>query len=222
MPSVPLDLLPPAVRESVRKVLDKPTLATRGPAEVFRCHPGMYQWLLEHPDSAISLWRVLGARVTDIENRGNGRFGYRDENGSDVHWDTVLRLPGLRVWYAEGQIKPAFLVPRSHVEVVIVLSYRETTEEHGRTALRHQMHLLVKTDSRAVALAARLLGGSAPKLAEQYMEQLQMFYGALAWYLDQSEERAQRLFRTAGLPVPSGTLRSEAAQGVGAASPGVP
>jgi hypothetical protein len=141
-----------------------------------------------------------------IENRGNGRFAYRDENGTDVYWDTVLRIPGLRIWYAEGQVKPALLVPRAHVEVVVVLSYRETTDEEGRTALRHQMHLAVKTDSRALALAARLLGGSAPKLAEQYMGQLQMFYGALAWYLDQDEARARRVFQTVGLTVPAGTV----------------
>jgi hypothetical protein len=40
---------------------------------------------------------------------------------------------------------------------------------------------------------ARLLGPSAPRLAEQYLGQLQLFFSALVWYLDQHPERAAGL-----------------------------
>jgi hypothetical protein len=214
MPAVPFELLQPGVREAVHRVLTAPTLSTQGSAEVFLCNPLMYQWLLEHPDLAIPLWKQLGARVTEIENRGNGRYGYRDEHGSDIHWDMVVRAPGVRVWYAEGYIKPALLVPKAHVEVVVVLHYREVGQENGRTALRHQVHAAVKTDSRTLSLAARVMGGSAPKMAEQYMGQLQMFYGAMAWYLDQNAERARKMFQVARISPAPGTLVERKAEGV--------
>jgi hypothetical protein len=203
LPRIPLEQLSPTVRDNVRRVLEQPTLAARGPAESFPCQPNQYHWLLDHPDQAVRLWQLLGARVTDIEDRGQGRFGFRDGNGTDVHWETVLLGPGLRVWYAEGVVKPALLVPRAHLQAVLVLTCRQTLEDRDRPVIKHQMHLLVKTDSRAVSLAARILGSSAPRLAEQYMGQLQMFYGALAWYLDQDEQRARKMFAAIGLTVPA-------------------
>ena len=39
------------------------------------------------------------------------------------------------------------------------------------------------------ALAARLLGPSMPRMAEQYLGQLEMFFSALVWYIDQHPER---------------------------------
>src|SRR5947209_15026954 len=40
---VPLDGLPPAMRNGVRLVLEQPTLSIQGPAEVFRGRPAVYR-----------------------------------------------------------------------------------------------------------------------------------------------------------------------------------
>src|SRR5437879_5385144 len=79
----------------------KPVLHVRGPVESFRCDPRSYQWLLDHPDRAVKAWLRLGAKCMMIDDRGNGRFGCKDKDGSDVHWDTVVSGPEKRVWYAE-------------------------------------------------------------------------------------------------------------------------
>src|SRR5579884_1061565 len=100
VPSVPVELVPPAFQEGVRRVLAQPTLAARGPAETFACDPAMYHWLLDNPHHAVHLWKQLGAKTTDVEVRGQGRFGYRDSNGTDIWWETVLNGGGLRVWYS--------------------------------------------------------------------------------------------------------------------------
>ena len=50
--------------------------------------------------------------------------------------------------------------------------------------------------------------GSAPKMAEQYLGQLQMFYGGMAWYLDQDEQRARKMFRQIGMSMPEFSVPS--------------
>jgi hypothetical protein len=191
---VPLEQLPAEVRERVRAVVEQHTLSTRGPVEVFTCQPAVYQWLLDHPDQTVRLWRSLGAKVTDIQDRGNGVFGWQDNQGGNIRWETVLRSPRQRVWYAEGQVRPGVLLPAVPVQAVVVLDLTEGHDLEGRPALRHQMSLLVHTDSQAVALAARLLGASVPRVAEQYVAQMEMFFAAMAWYLDQHPRQAERLF----------------------------
>jgi hypothetical protein len=191
---VAVDDVPAAVRDKVRGVLDQATLTTRGPVEVFTCRPEVYFWLLENPDQAVRLWRMIGAKCTDIEREPGDGFCWRDAQGSKVRWDTVLKTPRQRVWYAEGKVNPGPLLPTVDVQAVAVLNHTEGTDAAGRPAVRHQIDLYVKTDSRAVALAAKVIGASSPRVAEQYVGQMEMFFAALAWYLDQHPQKAEEMF----------------------------
>src|ERR1700752_1005800 len=61
---VPIELLPPGVRENVTKVVAQPTLTAHGPAEEFRA--GIYEWLVDHPDKTAVAWRRLGVPCVGI------------------------------------------------------------------------------------------------------------------------------------------------------------
>jgi hypothetical protein len=191
--AVPLEQIPPGVRERVRQTLERPTYTARGPAESFLCRPALYHWFLEHPDRAVVAWRRLGAKCVDIQDRGDGRFGWRDELGSDVHWDTVYRGPRMRVWYAEGRVRPGKLLPSLPVRAVVVLHYSADRDVNEHTVLTHQAELSLYTDSKTAAVVAKLVGVSAPKVGAQYVAQLELFYSALAWYIDQYPKQAEGL-----------------------------
>jgi hypothetical protein len=107
----------------------------------------------------------------------------------------VIHSPQQRVWYAEGRVRPAPLLPAATVRAVVVLHCCDGPDGEGRPAVRHQIDLVLHTDSRALALAARLFGASAPRLAESYISEMEMFFGALAWYLSDNPDRAQALFQ---------------------------
>src|SRR5262249_37216757 len=192
-PGVDSDAVPEEYRARVVSLLEKPTLRARGPSETFHCQPPMYRWLLDHPDRAVAVWRKLGAEVTPINDRGNGRFGWRDEQGSDVSWEVVVRGPREQVWYAEGVVRPGPLLPLITVRALLVLHITAGHDAAGRSAVRHQAELVLRTDSRAANLAAQLLGASAPRMAEQYVAQIQTFFAALAWHLDEHPEKARKL-----------------------------
>ena len=113
--------------------------------------------------------------------------------GSDVTWSTVLLTPRMRVIYANGQVKPGMLLPRVAVQAVVVVHYSEDGQVAQRATMSHQAEMAIRTDSKAVSAAARIMGASAHRVGEQYMGQLQMFYSALAWYLDQHPEEAPGL-----------------------------
>lgn len=199
---VPMDQLEPAARERVRAVLEHPTLSSRGPLEAFRCRPALYFWLLDHPDQAVRLWRGLGAKCTGIDATSENSFIWKDAQLGEVHWHTVLRTPRQRVWYAEGKVKPALMLPAVAIRAVVVLNHQEGADGNGKPAIRHQMDMILHTDSRAVSLATRLFGASAPRLAEDYVGQMEMFFGALAWYLSEHPNKATALFE--GLKQPAG------------------
>ncbi len=198
MPHIPLESLPAELRADIQAVRDRPTLSSKGPSETFNSDPAVYRWLLEHPDIGTKLWRLLGARVSDIVAR-DGVYHWNDGQGSEIQWRIVYRDGGTHAWYADGKIKPGFLLPASPFRAFVVLQYTTGIDIKDRPALRHQVHFLIRCDSRAMALAARILGASAPRVAEQYLGQLQMFYGGLAWYLSQDEARSRKLYSKVGL-----------------------
>jgi hypothetical protein len=199
---LPMDDLPAAVRDKVRSVADHPTLYSHGPAETFPCDPAVYLWLLDHPDRAAAAWRKLGAQCVEITDRGGGRFGWSDGGDSDVHWDTVYQADGLRIWHAEGQVKAGPLVPKVPFEALVVLTHSSGKDDKGRTVVRQQADLILHTDSRSALVATRVLGPTAPKLADQYVAQMEMFFSALPWYVHRHPERAEELLSAAPAPAP--------------------
>ena len=202
-PSIPLEAMSPELAGKVASVLERPTLSARAAPETFNTRHAVYRFLLDHPDQAVRLWRKVGARVSDIDDQGGGHYIWQDGQGSAVRWQIALRGGGLHLWYAEGKVKPGLLLPAQSFRAVAMLKYVEGIDTKGLPAVRHQVHFILRCDSGAIALAARLMGASAPRLAEQYLGQLQAFYGGMAWYLYQDEARGRELFRKAGLAVPA-------------------
>lgn len=188
---VPLDQIPTGFRENVRSVLARPTLYSAGPRETFHGSPPLYQWLLDHPDEGVRIWRRLGAHCMDITKCGEGRFGWCDDQGSSVIWETLVRTPSVHLWYATGSVRPGPLLPMVPVRVVVILRSQDSLDATGRTLIRHQAELFLYTDSTTAALAAKLIGPTGPQLAEQCLAQLELFFSALVWYADKHPERVK-------------------------------
>jgi hypothetical protein len=206
--TVPLDRLPLHVRDGARVTIEKPTVYSHGPAETFACDPAVYYWFLDHPDRAVAAWRRLGAKCVSISDRGNGRFGYADEAGSDLVWETVFRAPNLRIWYAEGKVKASPLLPLVPVKAVVLLRHAEGRGREGTPVIQHQTDMFLRTDSAAANLASKLMGASAPRMAEQCLGQLQMFFAGLAWYAHRHPDRAEAILGGAPAAAPRGVTKA--------------
>jgi hypothetical protein len=194
-PTIPLEEMEETARAVARTVVDRPTLAAHGPAEAFACRPDQYYWFLDHPDRAVVAWRRLGAKCVTITARGDGLFGWSDEHGSDVVWRTLHQGPGVHVWFAEGKVRPTGVLPLVPVKAVLVLHHAEGKNLEGATVIRHHCDLFLLTDSKTAATFTKMMGQSAPKLAEQGLGQLQTFFAGLSWYLDRHPEEAEDLLK---------------------------
>ena len=176
-------------------MVDRPTVFSRGPAETFVCAPEQYYWLLDNPDRVVVAWRRLGAKCVNITRRGPGRFGYSDEQGSDVTWETIHQGPGVRIWFAEGKVKASGALPLVPVKALVVLHHTEGKNADGAKTIQHQAEVVIQTDSRAASLVTKMMGQSASKLAEQGLGQMQMFFSALSRYVHRHPDEADALFR---------------------------
>lgn len=188
-----ISLLPAAYQLRVRQVVELPNLTYHGTAEEFVGKSSLYYWLLDHPDRASHAWRRLGTPCMEIADRGNGRFGWSDDHGSDIWWETLFACADYRVWYAEGKVRPALLLPPVPLRAVVVFHHSQQLDERGKTHIRHQADVFAQTDSKTAGLVLRLMGPSIPHLSEQCISQMGLFFSGLVRYFDRYPERADDL-----------------------------
>ena len=191
------EVVDPAYRDAVLAVVRKPTVATRGRSDEVICDPAVYDWLLDHPDRVSLAWRRLKVPCVQITDAGKGRFAWNDGEGSELLWQTVGRFPDGLVWYATGKVKPSAVTPTVPVRAVVVMTHPKRPKPDGTAAIAPVAHVYLHTDSRAANVVLRMIGPTAPKLAEQGAEQLLYFFTGVATYAHKHPEKAEQLLSPA-------------------------
>src|SRR5262249_55977828 len=90
-PQLPIGALAVGVRDKVQGVMERPTLSSRSIPETFNTDHATYRYLLDNPNDAVKLWRQLGAKVAEMEHKGDGVYLWQDGQGSEVTWQVVHR-----------------------------------------------------------------------------------------------------------------------------------
>jgi len=187
-------------RDAVVAVAKKPTLTTRGTYPEFLCTPAVFEWLLEHPDRVSLAWQRLKVPCVEIVDSGNGKFTWNDGEGSELSWQTVGRFPDGLVWYATGKVKASAVTPTVPVKAVVVVCYPKKKAEDGTATFSPVAQVYLQTDSKAANIVLRLLGPTAPKLAEQGAEQLLFFFAGIGKYVQKHPEKYDELLAPAKKP----------------------
>lgn len=187
------DIIVADYRDSVVKVVRQPTLSTRATAPDVVCTISMYQWLFDHPDRVALAWQRLKVPAVPIVDQGNGQFLWTDENGSEVTWRVVGAFKEGLVWYATGKVKPGIAAPGMPVKAVAVLTRHQKAAKDGVASFSTSVQVYIHSDSKAAALALRVLGPTAPKVAEQGAEQFLEFFNGIADYVQKNPTKAEAL-----------------------------
>lgn len=191
------EVVQPAYRDAVSKVVKQPTVSTRAAAPDVVCTAAMYEWLFDHPDRVSLAWQRLKVAAVPIADAGNGQFSWTDENGSEVVWRVVGTFKDGLVWYATGKVKAAAAAPAVPVKAVAVLSRPQKAAKDGVAVFSTSVQVYLQSDSKAATLALKVLGPTAPKLAEQGAEQFLEFFNGIADYVQKHPSKADALLAPA-------------------------
>jgi hypothetical protein len=193
-----LDVVKPEFRDAVAKCMNKPTVSTRADGEEVVCTVAVYEWLYEHPDRVALAWQRLKVPSIPIADMGNGKFGWTDEHGSEIVWQTVGTFPDGRVWYASGKVKAGVAAPAIPVQSVVVVRHKKLVEKDGVALFAPTVDAYMHSDSKAANLVLRVLGPTVPNVAEQAAGQLLDFFGGIAAYVQKNPSKADELLAPKG------------------------
>jgi hypothetical protein len=195
-----LESVKPEFRDAVAKCLNKPTVSTRAMGDEVVCTIAVYEWLYEHPDRVALAWKRLKVPSIPISDLGSGKFGWTDEYGSEVVWQTVGTFTDGRVWYATGKVKAGPATPAIPVQSVVIVTHRKRVEKDGVALFAPVVEAFMHTESKAANLVLRILGPTVPNVAEQAAGQLLDFFGGIAMYVQRNPSKADELLGPAKKP----------------------
>jgi len=190
---VKLETIPAASREQINRVMQAPSLTAIATAEEFCTTNEMYLWLLDHPDRVSLAWQRMKVAAIDITPHADGKFTWKDEGGSVLNWRTVGQSNEGRIWYAEGKVNAGAVLPLIPVKAVAVLRHGRKVDIDGDPVLCQQVEVFVQTDSKIASTVMKMLGPTAPRLAQEGSEQLLLFFSGIARYVDRHPAKAPAL-----------------------------
>ena len=152
---IPWDRLAPETSGLVRDVVMQPLVAKQVNGIAYRSRPEIFRYLLDHPDFAATMARVIKIgkyRVTPVPG------GYEADDGRGVHG--VLRPvyadARRRVYYLAGRYDPPVL-PTMTGRAVLVLDSSHVGSPDGGSRAEVTVVGFLKVDSVLVRIVARVL-----------------------------------------------------------------
>jgi hypothetical protein len=200
VPVVTLDVLPlsvstaaltPVARARAESVLAGSIFAQRVDGIRFRSREAVYRFLLDHPDFAATVARVLRLGEYRVTPREDGYWG-DDNRGAKGMMHVLFADDSRRLYYLEGRYERP-LVPTIQGRILVLLEFHHEPSELGGTEVIQGLTGHVRIDTALVGAAAHLLGILSRSLVERAVERkVQRFFGTVArvsrWAHDEPDQ----------------------------------
>jgi hypothetical protein len=179
--SLPADI-PAAERGRLERVAEAAAVSTRVATEPFFTHRAIFEYLLDHPEFATHVTRVLRLARYRIWHTADGLF-LDDGWGATGHFAVVHAVGGTRVIYARGAYRQTAL-PTVNGEAVAMIEYDITPTGDGRDVVRATVSGFVRLDSGVLALAIKLARPIAQQKADLEARRLMRVFARVSRAID--------------------------------------
>jgi len=151
--TLPADL-PAPHRAKLEAIAQTASVSTHVAAEPFVARPEVFEYLLNHPEFATRVTRVLKAARYRIWREADG-LHLDDGWGAVGRFDIVYAVGGTRVMYARGVYQKRFL-PDIRGEAVVMIEYGVRPGPDRKSTISATVTGYVKLDSGLLSLATKL------------------------------------------------------------------
>jgi len=210
-PGIPLDVLGPDGREKAQSVLNQALFSHSVGGMTSRSRPEVFEFLLDRPDFAATLARVLKVGRYRIERRGDG-FWLDDGAGATGHFKLLFADPRRRLYHVRLQYSKA-LLPTLEGQLLILLEYNHLTDGNGEPVIEQKVIGYAAPENGLTGTLAQLATALSPSSVEasvtKKVRRLFRHVGAITQMAtDDAEGLVERLSRSAEvLPEPLQAFR---------------
>lgn len=153
---IPWARMSPRSRQRASEILNDLSQYRRMPSLQYRVDTGIYQYLISHPDVAVSTWRVMG--ISKLNMRQTGKFEYEASaaDGSEGIADVLWRDNNQCLFIVQGKYTSPLLPGAVHASALVWLQYRFVKGKDGSDLVNQQVETFIHFPSGAVDAVARM------------------------------------------------------------------
>lgn len=153
---LPYPRMSPGARDRASRILANTSQYRRMPSLQYPVDPNMYQYLINHPDVAVSTWRAMG--ISKLQMTQKSRFEYVASamDGSDGIADVLWRDANQCLFIVEGRYNSPVLPSSIQASALVWLQYRFVRNKAGEILVNQQVETFVHFHSAAIETIAKL------------------------------------------------------------------
>jgi hypothetical protein len=176
--------IPSAVRARIQPVTDNASLSVKVPGEAFVARREVFEYLLDHPELASHLARMLKYARYKIWRTPSG-LGIDDGWGTVGTFEVVHSSTGLRLMQARGVYQHKIL-PDIHGEAVVVIDYTvQPAAPEGKSLISPTVAGYVRLDSRFLTIATKVAASAATAKGEKEARRLVKVFAKTTYAVEQ-------------------------------------
>ncbi len=172
---LPLQGLPGEARAKAAQVVTQLALFRRLPTLEFAVDPQAYQYLLTHPDVAVSSWRAMEISQFELRPTGKGVYHADARDGSVGTVEVWKSTPEETLIYCDGAFKSPLLVKPIIARSIMRLRTRYFNAANGEPRAEHTGDVFVSFPSQTVEAVARLISPLSHMIADRNFKQLSLY-----------------------------------------------
>ena len=172
---LPLEHLDHQKRSAVLEVLNSISLFRRLPGLTFEIEPDVYRYFTEHPDVAVSIWRVMDISKFQMWQTGPFEFEVNAGDGSTGITEVVYRDEDECLVICNGKYKSPLLIKPIKCRGLMHLTYSFSRDQCNVTHVTHHMAVYVSFPSHTVKTAAKVLSPVTNVIMDRNFQEVSAF-----------------------------------------------
>ncbi len=182
---LPLRQLDARERNIVQEITSQCAQFRRLPTITMQCEQAAYQYFVQHPDVAVSLWRALGISEMSVVQQDTERYLSDGGEGTLGQIEYLYRSPQSSLVVCEGSFQSPFLRSPIKARALFHLISEYHPQTNGTMQMRHSANVFVAFPSRPVETAAKLISPISNAIADRNFREVSLFLRTMSTAMEQ-------------------------------------
>ncbi len=176
--TVPLSVLTPQNRARAQKILDNCSQYRRLPSLQYSIDEPIFRYLMQHPDVAVSTWRVMGISRFEMLQTGPQEFEAKAVDGSEGIADILYQDQNQMLFICDGNYHNVLLPRPLQAAALIWFQAAYAPNAEGTQVVTQKVDVFVRFPSVGVSTVAKLLSPVTNGMMDRNLFEISL-YGSM-------------------------------------------
>lgn len=177
---LPLEDMTEENRKNADEILEHVSMIRELPMLQFDVEPAVYHYFTQHPEVAVSIWRVLEISKFQMQQTNADEYLAETSDGTSGRIRVLYRGNNQQVIICRGVYKSPLIRKPLQADAMIHLKTRFLKAEDGQTQARHRAWMYVSFSSKTVGTAAKLISPVSNLIIDRNFQEISLFLNLMS------------------------------------------